>query len=126
MTPEEFAKQQREQLTADAAKQGMTPEQYVAQLRARAMAANQQQQGGSSPQGQQQGAQQQQQQEHQVPVNAGGPPDPKAVAVAKFLRSQGLKSRTCIMDGQRKDMFKGTLLPNPLLSSRCTDSANRR
>jgi translocation protein SEC62 len=50
-----------------------------------------------------------QQQMQQVPVNPSNPPDPKAIAVAKFLRSQNLKSRTCILDGQRKDMFKGTL-----------------
>ncbi|RMJ23579.1 translocation protein, Sec62 [Aspergillus sp. HF37] len=106
MTPEDFAKQQREQLTADAAKQGMTPEQYIAQLRMRAMAANNQQRQGSPVQGQAAGPQQQQQQQHQVPVNAGGTPDPKAIAVAQFLRSQDLKSRTCILDGQRKDMFK--------------------
>lgn len=127
LTPEQFAQKQREQLTADAAKLGLSPEQYVAQLRMRAMQAHQKQmeaqrQGQGSPQpGQpgQPGQQQQQgqaptpqpgqpqQQMHQVPVNAGQPPDPKALAVAKFLRSQNLKPRTCIMDGQRKDMFKG-------------------
>jgi translocation protein SEC62 len=48
-----------------------------------------------------------QQTTHQVPVNPSNPPDPKAIAVAQFLRSQNLKTRTCIMDGQRKDMFKG-------------------
>jgi hypothetical protein len=37
-------------------------------------------------------------------------PDPKALAVANWLRSQNLKPRTCIMDGQRKDMFKGELV----------------
>ena len=117
MTPEDFAKQQREQLTADAAKQGMTPEQYVAQLRMRAISAAQQQQRQGSPQpGQQQGQAQGQPQptQHQVPVNTGGPPDPKAIAVAKFLRSQDLKPRTCVLDGQRKDLFKGIsyLLPS--------------
>lgn len=118
MTPEDFAKQQREQLTADAAKQGMTPEQYVAQLRMRAMAAAQQQQRQASPQpGQQQGQVQGQGQptQQQVPVNPGGPPDPKAIAVATFLRSQDLKPRTCVLDGQRKDLFKGTSLSyNPI------------
>ncbi|KAI9934950.1 hypothetical protein ASPWEDRAFT_140160 [Aspergillus wentii DTO 134E9] len=114
MTPEEFAKQQREQLNAEAAKQGMTTEQYVTQMRMRAMAAQKQhieaqrqaqaQQSGQSPA--QQPQPQQQQQMHQVPVNPSNPPDPKAIAVAQFLRSQNLKSRTCIMDGQRKDMFK--------------------
>lgn len=32
---------------------------------------------------------------------------PEALAVAKFLRSQDLKLRTCIFEGNRKDMFKG-------------------
>ncbi|KAA8650771.1 hypothetical protein EYZ11_007625 [Aspergillus tanneri] len=115
MTPEEFAKQQREQLDAEAAKHGMSTEQYVNQLRMRALAQHQKQveaqrqnqssspQPGQSEQGQQQ---QQQQTTHQVPVNPSNPPDPKAIAVAQFLRSQNLKPRTCIMDGQRKDMFK--------------------
>jgi translocation protein SEC62 len=121
MTPEQFAQKQREQLTADAAKLGLTPEQYVAQLRMRAMQAHQKQmeaqrEAQGSPQPGQQGqqgqpqAQQQpqpQQQTHQVPVQPGQPADPKALAVANFLRSQNLKPRTCIMDGQRKDMFKG-------------------
>ncbi|KAH8424787.1 Sec62 family protein translocation protein [Aspergillus melleus] len=117
MTPEEFAKQQREQLNAEAQKHGMTTEQYVTQLRMRAMAAHkqqveaQQQAQAGSPQQPGQPAQgqpqpQQQQTTHQVPVNPSNPPDPKAIAVAQFLRSQNLKTRTCIMDGQRKDMFK--------------------
>lgn len=120
MTPEEFARKQREQLAADAAKLGLSPEQYVAQLRMRAMQQAQQQQqaqrqGQASPQpgaqpGQPPAPQQQQSQQpqqHQVPVNAGQPPDPKALAVAHFLKSQNLKPRTCILDGQRKDMIKG-------------------
>ncbi|KAE8393609.1 translocation protein Sec62-domain-containing protein [Aspergillus alliaceus] len=118
MTSEEFAKQQREQLNAEAQKHGMTTEQYVTQLRMRALAAHQRQeaqrQGQGSPQpgqpgeeGQQAPQQSQPQQTtHQVPVNPSNPPDPKAIAVAQFLRSQNLKPRTCIMDGQRKDMFK--------------------
>ncbi|KAE8404624.1 translocation protein Sec62-domain-containing protein [Aspergillus pseudonomiae] len=125
MTPEEFAKQQREQLNAEAAKHGMSTEQYVQQLRMRALAAHQQQveaqrQGQGSPKPGQPGQQAQQEEQgqqapqqpqpqqttHQVPVNPSNPPDPKAIAVAQFLRSQNLKPRTCIMDGQRKDMFK--------------------
>lgn len=116
MTPEQFAQKQREQLAADAEKLGLTPEQYVAQLRARALQQMEaQRQGQGSPQPEQEGAesseaQQQQgqgQQTHQVPVQPGAPVDPKALAVANFLRSQNLKPRTCILDGQRKDMFKG-------------------
>ncbi|KAJ5123850.1 Translocation protein Sec62 ascomycota [Penicillium bovifimosum] len=119
MTPQEFAAKQREQLTADAAKLGLTTEQYVAQLRMRAMQAHQQQQqqaqaqaeGKPAPEGQQQAQapapqQHQHQTTQQVPVNPNNPPDPKAIAVANWLRSQNLKPRTCIMDGQRKDMFK--------------------
>jgi len=39
---------------------------------------------------------------------AQAPPvaSPEALAVAQFLRSQDLKSRTCILQGQRKDLFK--------------------
>ncbi|KAJ5463904.1 Translocation protein Sec62ascomycota [Penicillium sp. IBT 31633x] len=129
MTPQQFAAKQREQLTADATKLGLTTEQYVAQLRMRAMQAHQQQQqqqqqqaqaeqpGEAAPEGQQQAPSptpQQHQHHHphqhqttqQVPVNPNNPPDPKAIAVANWLRSQNLKPRTCIMDGQRKDMFK--------------------
>ncbi|KAJ5973096.1 Translocation protein Sec62 ascomycota [Penicillium vulpinum] len=124
MTPQQFAAKQREQLTADAEKLGLTTEQYVAQLRMRAMQAHQQQQklqaeqqAQAAAEGQQapSPAPQQQQpppQQHQhtttqqVPVNPNNPPDPKAIAVANWLRSQNLKPRTCIMDGQRKDMFK--------------------
>ena len=36
-----------------------------------------------------------------------GPPNPAALAVATFLKNQDLKMRTCILNGQRKDMFKG-------------------
>jgi translocation protein SEC62 len=118
LTPEEFAKQQREQLNAEAAKHGMTTEQYVTQLRMRAMAAQQKAaevQRQLQANGQSQGlprpgqpGQPGQPQTHtqQVPVNPNSPKDPKAIAVAQFLRSQNLKPRTCIMDGQRKDMFK--------------------
>ncbi|CAI7675437.1 unnamed protein product [Penicillium discolor] len=117
MTPQQFAAKQREQLAADAEKLGLTTEQYVAQLRMRAMQAHQQQQkiqaeqqGQAAPEGQQAASPAPQQHQHtttqQVPVNPNNPPDPKALAVANWLRSQNLKPRTCIMDGQRKDMFK--------------------
>ena len=43
------------------------------------------------------------------PITAG-PPKPEALALAKFLRGQDLKPRTCILNGERKDMFKGRLL----------------
>jgi len=116
MSPAEFAQKQREQLAADAEKLGLTPEEYVSQLRMRALqqhAQQQQQQQGQTPPSQGQPGQPGQspptQQMQQVPVQPGQPPDPKALAVANFLRSQNLKPRTCILDGQRKDMFKGSL-----------------
>lgn len=127
MTPEAFVKMQREQVAAEAAKHGLTPEQYVQGLRMRALqqraAAQQaaqaqaQQQGQPGQPGQPQGAPGQppqapiqQQVQKQVNVNPNNPPDPKAIALAKWLRTQDLKTRTCILDGQRKDMFKGTRL----------------
>jgi translocation protein SEC62 len=42
----------------------------------------------------------------QQPI-APGPPKPEALALAKFLRGQDLKPRTCILNGERKDMFRG-------------------
>lgn len=114
MTPQEFANWQRQQLTADAAKHGLSVEQYVEKLKAQALQqhqqklAQQQQQQQQQQQSQQQHAVQQEQgQENQhVPINPAAP-DPSALALAKWLRGQDLKSRTCILNGQRKDMFKG-------------------
>ncbi|OAX78018.1 hypothetical protein ACJ72_07676 [Emergomyces africanus] len=89
MTPEEFSNMQRQQLAAEAAKQGLTPEQYIAQLKAKAMQQHQQQQ-------QQQQAQAGRDQEAQhVPMNSNAPPDPRAIA-----------QRTCILDGRRRELFK--------------------
>ncbi|RAO66822.1 uncharacterized protein BHQ10_002834 [Talaromyces amestolkiae] len=131
MTPEAFVKMQREQVAAEAAKHGLTPEQYVQGLRMRALQQRAAAQQAAQAQAQQQGQpgqpaqpgqpQQQpsqgapgqppqvpvqQQVQKQVNVNPNNPPDPKAVALAKWLRTQDLKTRTCILDGQRKDMFK--------------------
>ena len=114
LTPQQFQEQQRQQLAVDAAKQGLSPDQFIAQLKARAIQQHQmqqqQQQGQAQGQGQQPQPQPQpqpQQQMQQIPVNPGVEAKPEALAVAKFLRSQDLKTRTCILDGQRKDMFKG-------------------
>lgn len=113
MTPQEFANWQRQQLTADAAKHGLSVEQYVEKLKAQALQqhqqklAQQQHQQQSQQSEQQHAAQQEQgQANQQVPINPTAP-DPIAEALAKWLRSQDLKSRTCILDGQRRDMFKG-------------------
>lgn len=98
-TPEQIAAMQR-QLAADAQKAGMTVPQFIEKLKAQAIA---QQQAAQQTQQQQVQAQQQQQQQ---PINPG-PPNPAALAVANFLKGQDLKMRTCIVNGQRKDMFKG-------------------
>ena len=129
MTVEQFQAEQRAKIEADAKAQGLTPEQYVAKLRAEAFANHQrqmvqaqlqqqmqgQQQGGQAPQAPLQGAQavsasSPQQQQQQVPINPNQPPNPQAIALLKWLRGQDLKMRTCILNGQRKDMFKGTLV----------------
>jgi translocation protein SEC62 len=103
-TPEQIAAMQR-QLAIDAQKNGMTVPEFVAKLKQQAIANAQAQQqaaqAGAQPQ--QQGQPQQGQQQPITP----GPPKPEALAVAKFLKSQDLKPRTCILNGQRKDMFKG-------------------
>lgn len=108
MTAEEFSNMRKQQLVEEAAKQGMTPEQYINQLRTRALQQHLQQQQAKQAggQGQAQG-QPQAQQQRQVPVNPAAAKDPKAIALANFLRSQNLKPRTCILDGRRKELFKG-------------------
>jgi len=111
MTPQQLQMEQRRQLGAEAQKAGMTFEQYINKLKQQAFEDHQkrqlqaQQQGAVQQPGQPQMAQGQQGQ--QVPINPGAP-DPRALALAKWLRSQDLKTRTCILNGQRKDMFRGT------------------
>lgn len=53
-----------------------------------------------------------QQQGQPQPITPG-PPNPKAIALANFLKNQDLKPRTVILNGERKDMFRGTILPYP-------------
>ena len=102
--------EQRRQLEADAQKAGMTFEQYINKLKQQAFEEHQkrqlqaQQQGAVQQPGQPQMMQGQQGQ--QVPITPGAP-DPRALALAKWLRGQDLKTRTCILNGQRKDMFRG-------------------
>ncbi|KAI0999039.1 hypothetical protein K3495_g9157 [Podosphaera aphanis] len=93
-TPEQI-EELHKKLAADAAKNNMTVPEFVEKIRAQAL-AQQQQSSPDSPQLQEQQAQ---------PIQPG-PPSPTALAVANFLRSQDLKVRTCILNGQRKDMFK--------------------
>jgi translocation protein SEC62 len=118
MTIPQFQAFQRQQIEAEAAKAGMSPQQFVqmkqeearqAFMRQQQQQQQQQQQGQGQPQGQVQ----------QIPVNlnSGVEPTPAALAVAKFLRSQDLKTRTCIFNGERKDMFKGRDSPCASLNS---------
>ena len=109
MTPQQLQQQQRQHFEAEAKKAGMSLEQYVNKLKQQAIENHQRQQQmmqqqqaaqqSGQPQTQGQGGQ-------QVPITPGAP-DPKALAVAKWLRGQDLKTRTCILNGQRKDMFRG-------------------
>lgn len=103
-TPEQIQAMQR-QLAMDAQKAGMTVPQFVEKLKAQAIAQQQ---------AQQQAAAQQQAQQQQQPIQPG-PPKPEALAVANFLKKQDLKVRTCILNGQRKDMFKGKPSHVPLV-----------
>lgn len=111
-SPEQIRAMQQ-QLAADAEKAGMSVPDYVEKMKAQYM--HQAQRHAQQQQHQQQQAQQQQgQHQHgpqgaqpgqQVPI-APGPPKPEGLAVAHFLQKQDLKPRTCILNQQRKDMFK--------------------
>lgn len=104
-TPEQIQMMQQK-IAADAAKLGLTVPQFIEKIKAEQMAM--QAQMRAQQQGQQQGGQPPQQQQAQQPQPIQpGPPTPAALAVAKFLKSQDLKPRTCILNDQRKDMFKG-------------------
>lgn len=109
MTPQQFQLWQRQQMEADAKKAGLSFDEYINRLKQHALEthqrkvqlAQQQQAAGQSGQPQIQ----QDKSEQQVP-------DPKALALAKWMRGQDLKTRTCILNGQRKDMFRG-FFPRP-------------
>ncbi|KAK0701829.1 translocation protein Sec62-domain-containing protein [Lasiosphaeria miniovina] len=110
-SPEQMAAFQR-QLEADAKKAGMTVPQFIERIKQQQIAKMQQMQQQQQAQGHQhphphshQHEGQQQQQGQPQPI-VPGPPNPVAVALAKFLRSQPLKPRTCILNGERKDMFR--------------------
>jgi translocation protein SEC62 len=97
-TPEQIQAMQR-QIAIDAQKNGMTVPEFIEfikkkQAEAQQMALQQQQQQAGQPQ------------QAPQPIQPG-PPNPTAIAVAKFLQSQDLKPRTCILNDQRKNMFKG-------------------
>jgi len=133
LTPEQM-QQIQQQFLAEAARQGLTPQEFSDRLRAHAMAQQQaRMQGGGGPgmpgqpgqmpppgQGGPQGQQQmpppgarpmpppgaQAQPGQQVPIQPG-PPKPEAIELAKFLQGQNLKTRSCIFQEKRKELFKG-------------------
>ncbi|KAK4221738.1 translocation protein Sec62-domain-containing protein [Podospora fimiseda] len=104
-SPEQIAAMQR-QLAADAEAAGMSVPEFIEQLKRQAF---EQQQRMMQQQQQQQGGHQHQHQ-HQHPGQARpivpGPPNPVAIALAKFLSGQTLKPRTVILNGERKEMFR--------------------
>ncbi|KAI3549274.1 Sec62 family protein translocation protein [Colletotrichum melonis] len=133
-SPEQIAAMRR-QIEADAQKAGMSVPDFLNHLRQQAMQQQQmamrqqqqqqqQQQGGEGGEGGHDHAhdhdhdheghqhphphqhQQQQPQQGQPQPIRPGPPNPVALALASFLRAQDLKPRTCILNGERKDMFK--------------------
>ncbi|KAF2722903.1 translocation protein [Polychaeton citri CBS 116435] len=110
------------QITADAQRAGLSVPEFMQRMRAQAMQQAQmrqqmmqQQQGGQGPAPPGQGQPGPQQggpmpppgarPGQQVPIQPG-PPKPEAIALAKFLRGQDLKMRTCIFQEKRKDMFR--------------------
>lgn len=124
----QFQQQMNERVAQEAAKAGLSVPEFVQRMqqqqqamRAQMLARQQQQQqaGGPQQQGQQQGQGQPQGQPQGPPQQmqgrpAGqpqpitpGPPNPVAIALANFLRGQDLKLRTSILNGERKDMFRG-------------------
>ncbi|KAI4122587.1 MAG: hypothetical protein LQ338_005728 [Usnochroma carphineum] len=112
MTPQQFQQWQRQQIEAEARKAGMSFEQYINMVKQQAFESHQRQQQMAAEQHAHQHAHQQLGQPQaqgqggqQVPIQPGAP-DPKALAVARWLRGQDLKTRTCILNGQRKDMFR--------------------
>jgi translocation protein SEC62 len=118
-SPEQIAQMQR-QIAADAEAAGMTVPQFIEQLKRQAMEQQRMRQQMMQQQQAQGGGhdhdhdhdhphphQHQQQQQGVAQPIVPGPPNPIALALAKFLRGQDLKPRTVILNGDRKDMFRG-------------------
>ncbi|KAM0344211.1 hypothetical protein ACHAPU_007737 [Fusarium lateritium] len=109
-TPEQIQAMQR-QLAIDAEKNGMTVPEFIehikrqAQEQMRMRAQQAQQQGGEAGHGHDHDHPHPPQQGRSQPITPG-PPNPKAIALATFLRGQDLKNRTVILNGERKDMFR--------------------
>ena len=115
MTIEQLQAFNLQKIQEESAKLGMSPQAFIAMKQKEAMEQHQKQQQQARQQGQpggppgqpQAGTGQQQQVQQQIPLNQAIEAKPEALAIAKFLRSQNLKTRTCIFNDKRKDMFKG-------------------
>lgn len=119
-SPVQIAEFQR-QFQAEAARQGLSPQQFAAKLRAQQQAQQQQgpvnktASGGGAAQAQQhqqhnhdhQHANQSNPNSERQQINSEGPAKPEALAVANWLKGQELKSRTVVLQEKRRDMFKG-------------------
>ncbi|RYO89905.1 hypothetical protein DL766_006932 [Monosporascus sp. MC13-8B] len=117
-SPEQIAAMQQ-QLAAEAQKHGMSVQEFVEHIkrqrfeqmqRMQQQQQQQQGQGGQGGQGGPQGPRPQQRPPGPMPGQPQpiqpGPPNPVAIALANFLKSQNLKPRTSIFNGERKEMFK--------------------
>jgi translocation protein SEC62 len=107
MTPQQLQALQQQEIMKEAAKHNVTPQQYVEMMRAKAMQEHLKQQQAQAQQGQQGQAKAPQQVQQQIPLNGSVEAKPEALALAKFLRKEDLKTRTCILEGVRRDMFRG-------------------
>ena len=133
ISPQEFQAQQRKALEEEARKAGLPMNEYISRIKQQAWEAHQRQQQQQQQLAQQQAngqvgpgqPQTQGGQGQQVPIQPGAP-DPKALALAKWLRGQNLKTRTCILNGQRKDMFKSTTSKTLRHVSRCSQGLTNR
>lgn len=118
-TPEQIAEIQR-RVAEDAEKAGMTVPEFIEHIKKQAMEQQrmrmmqqQQAKAGEHVHGEHcnhdhgDGHHHHNHQQGQPQPIVPGPPNPKALALAKFLKGQDLKPRTSILNGERKDMFRG-------------------
>ena len=149
---EQFQEQQKKAIEEEAARQGLSVPEFINKARAEAFAQQQQQMAAQQkamaeaqargqlppnaqaqpaqpgqpgqPQPQQQ-VQQAQQQQQQVPIQPGAP-NPEALALAQWLQGQDLKPRTCILNGQRKEMFRVKRALRAIESEAYTKASNKK